>query len=220
MDEDRRTPDQVVADAHRQLEAIKSQLNPGSWSTVPTSRGLYTLVDPQHAKSLSRHRWYAVISRGDHIYAVTDFLGKRIAMQRMVVALSDPKTNPFEIKNVSFANKCSLDCRSYNLRDRTNRVAAMRNRRKKRGSSSDYKGVRAIKRANGGIRYRVEIGVKGSSVYLGQYSSEQAAGEVYDAAATILFEGAAMYNFPDNPPSAAAIEFATNRIRRWRAKAK
>lgn len=140
-------------------------------------------------------------------------------MQRLIYTLINPDADITTTKHVSFANKCTLDCRSFNLRDRPNRVAAMRNRRKKRGSSSQFKGVRRKENNSGAVSFAASIGArKGAVVYLGQHHSETFAAEVYDAAATVLFEGAAHFNFPDSTPSSEAVHEAVSRIRRWQSK--
>lgn len=210
---------QVLLRVRQELDRVRTAPQPSKWVEIPISRGLYALCDKKYERELLKYTWWAEIARGGHIYARTDINGHRVAMQRLVYTLVHPGYDLASTKNVSFANKCTLDCRSFNLRDRPDRVAAMRNRRKKRGSSSPYKGVRKKEHNSGRVGYAVSIGArKGVVIYLGEYSSESFAAEVYDAAAALLFEGAAHPNFPHTTPSTLALENAVMRINRWRTK--
>lgn len=185
-----------VRSIHKETVAIATGLEPDTWAYVETTRGLKAIVDAELAEELRKHRWWAVIASGGHIYAVADIFGKRISMQRYVAYLSAPGRTLDEIKNVSFANKHTLDCRMENLANRVGRTATMRNRKGKRGSSSKFKGVRKIPRKNGGHSWRVEIKASFGIVRMGSFDTEREAALAYDQAALELFEGAEHRNLP------------------------
>jgi hypothetical protein len=58
------------------------------------------------------------------------------------------------------------------------------------------------------------------SMGIGVYEDEAWAATVYDAAAYLLFEGEALYNFPGRSPDQEALLIAATKIARSRAKAK
>lgn len=198
--------------------ALAHTLDPKTFALVPTSRGLEALVDHRFADKVSVHRWYAVITRGDHLYAVADIDGQRISLQRYVLKLEHPQASYEELKQVSFVNKVSFDCRLSNLVDRLGRQAVMRNRRPKRNTSSVYKGVIKSVAPDGSITWRAQIKGDEGSIALGRYDDEHWAATVYDAAAYLLFNGAALYNFPGRAPDLDALRIAAERITRHRHK--
>ena len=192
-----------------------ASLDEGEYALVSTTRAMQAIIDKRHLTEVMRYRWFAVISRNDHVYAVADINGKRVSLQRLVLHLQNPSKPLEEIKQVSFENKNPFDCRFSNLLHRVGRQAVMRNRKKKRGSSSQYKGVR---KATSEGRWRVSIKGDDGIVYLGQYDNERFAAAVYDAAAFQLFEGAAHYNLPKCDTNLDAVREATIRIERFRAR--
>lgn len=198
--------------------ALSRSLDPETFARVPTSRGLEALVDRRFEHKVNIHRWYAVISRGDHIHAVADIDGRRISLQRLVLKLENPEASYEELKQVSFVNKVTFDCRLSNLADRLGRQAVMRNRRPKRDTSSTYKGVIKSVAPDGSITWRTQIRGEGGSISLGRFEDEHWAATVYDAAAYLLFEGAALYNFPGQPPNLDALQVVAARIARYRNK--
>lgn len=116
------------------VDAVARHADPGTYAIIPTSRDLEALVDKRFEWQAKAYRWYAVISRGDHIHAVADIEGHRISLQRFVLKLQNPAATYDDLKHVSFVNKLSLDCRLSNLEDRVGRQATMRNRRPKRNT--------------------------------------------------------------------------------------
>lgn len=96
----------------------------------------------------------------------------------------------------------------------------MRNRRSKRNTSSQYKGVIKALGSDGSPRWRTQIMAEHGSMGIGVYEDEAWAATVYDAAAYLLFEGAALYNFPGRSPDQEALLIAATKIARYRAKAK
>jgi hypothetical protein len=202
------------------VHTLIQSLNPALIALVGTSRDLEAIVDKQFDWQVRAHRWYAVISRGDHIHAVADIDGRRISLQRYVMKLQYPDRSYDDLKQVSFENKTTFDCRVSNLEHRVGRQAVMRNRRSKRNTSSQYKGVIKALGPDGSPRWRTQIMADYGSMGVGVYEDEHWAATVYDAAAYLLFEGEALYNFPCRSPDQDALMIAATKIARYRAKAK
>lgn len=206
-------PDKTVARIQAELKAIENGLAIGTWAYVSTSRNLHAIVDLDLQERLSEHRWFAVVSMENHAYPVADVNGKRVAMARLVLSLLHPQIPLQNLKQVSFVNKCSFDCRSSNLEHRIGRTAVMRNRRGKSGSSSQFKGVRKKENLNKNSSFSASISDGSLRIGLGTYSDELEAARVYDAAAWLLFEGAAFMNVTSGTPALEHIEIASGRIR-------
>lgn len=206
--------EKVIASIRVAVENLAASLGEESFAMIPASRGLRVLVDKQFETELLRYKWYSVISRGGHTHAVAIIGGKRISMQRYVLTLQNPSLNVDEVKQVSFANKLTYDCRLSNLTDRVGRTAVMRNRRPKSNSTSVYKGVSRTTLKSGETRWKVAIKASEKSLHLGTFDDENWAAKVYDAAAFLLFENSGLYNFPNAKPDVRALELAADRIAR------
>lgn len=209
-----------VQKTRAEIHALIQSLAPASIALVATSRDLVAIVDKRFDWQVRAHRWYAVISRGDHIHAVADIDGRRISLQRYVMKLQYPDRSYDDLKQISFENKITFDCRVSNLEHLVGRQAVMRNRRSKRNTSSQYKGVIKALGPDGSPRWRTQIMADHGSMGIGVYEDEAWAATVYDAAAYLLFEGAALYNFPGRSPDQEALLIAATKIARYRAKAK
>ncbi len=200
------------------INALSLTLEAHSYALLPTSRGLEAIIDKQFELHARNHRWYAVVSPGDHIYAVADIECRRISLQRYILVLADPTRTFDEMKHVSFINKVGLDCRVANLEDRVGRQAVMRNRLPKRDTTSQYKGVSKAVSTNLQVKWKAAIKGDGGSIYLGYFDDEKWAAMVYDAAAYLLFEGSAHFNLPDLCPNLDALDVAAAIIARHRHK--
>lgn len=209
----------AVAELRKQVAAIAGTLDKSDFALIPTTRGLFAIVDKRHEQAASGHRWYAVISRENHVYAVADINGRRVSLQRLIYLLDDPALTLEEAKQISFENKCSFDCRKANLIDRLGRKAVMRNRLGKSNSTSKYKGVRKREDARGNPCWDANIKIDQGHLYLGRFDDEVLAAKTYDAAAFLFFAGAAFHNFPDEPPSLDAVENVRLRYARFRHRA-
>jgi hypothetical protein len=210
-----------AADKMRQTIAeLASNLNPRSIALIPTTRDLFAIVDKRFAKEVQSKRWYATTSRGDHVHAVADILGHRISLQRFVMKLQFPDCTYDELKQISFENKVTFDCRVENLQGLVGRKAVMRNRRPKRNTSSQFKGVVKFVAKDGSIRWRTAIKGDHGSLAIGVYDDEIWAAKVYDAAAFLLFEGAAFLNFPNKSPDLDALAIARIKISRSQSRKK
>ncbi|SIS91515.1 AP2/ERF family transcription factor [Phaeovulum vinaykumarii] len=209
-----------VENTRAAVQTLIQSLDPALIALVATSRDLEAIVDKRFDRQVRAHRWYAVISRGDHIHAAANIDGRRISLQRYVMKLQYPERTYEELKQVSFENKITFDCRISNLDHLVGRQAVMRNRRPKRNTSSQYKGVTKALGPDGSPRWRTQIMTEHGSMGIGVYDDEHWAATVYDAAASLLFEGQARYNFPGKSPDQDALLIAATKIARYRAKAK
>lgn len=202
------------------VEILAGSLDPTSFVMVQTSRGLDAIIDPRFETEVRRHKWYAILSRGNHLQAAADIHGRRVSLQRFILTLANPGMTLEEAKHISFANKIPFDCRLENISTHVGRIAVMRNRRNKQNSSSRFKGVRR-KELNGKVTWRAEIASGEDRIMLGEFVDDRRAGLVYDAAAYLLFENAALYNMPDLCPEPEALKVAQAAIARyWVRKAK
>jgi hypothetical protein len=99
----------------------------------------------------------------------------------------------------------------------TGRQAAMRNRKGKSNTTSQYKGVR--KRVqNEKVTWRSQIMDGKRNINLVAYETEDYAAKVYDAAAWMLFGADAHYNFSVGTPSQQHKEQASAHIERYMNK--
>lgn len=207
----------VMRETRQALASLAASFDPQIHAFLPTTRGLEALVDRRFLAEMGKYRWYALISTG-HIYAVADIRGDRVSLQRLAYQLAHPTLALSEVKQVSFLNKISFDCRVANLAEQIGRQVVMRNRRPKRGTSSTYKGVMARPNVDGSIAWRTQIKADFGSMSIGSYPDELQAAKVYDAAAFLLFGGSALYNFPGTIPDADTLAHVTRHIarrKRW-----
>lgn len=204
----------VVAETRQAVGLLLRTLDEGEYAEIETTRGLTAIVDPEFFHQVNQYRWYAVIAMKEHIYPSADIDGKRVTLGRYISSLSSKEA----VKHVSFKNKISFDCRVSNLVNRVGRQNVMRNRKPKRGTSSQFKGVRKRLSTNGGVRWAAQIKSADGNIHLGMFDNEVSAAKIYDAAAFRLFDGAAYYNFPDAEPSSEVLAVADLRIMSFRAK--
>lgn len=196
------------------VEALKRSLDPESFALIQASRGLEAIIDKRFRRQVIQHKWYSVVSKGGYTHAVADIDGRRISLQRYILLLANPALNIEEVKDVSFVNKVAFDCRAANLEDRVGRTAVMRNRRPKKNTTSKFKGVSKTVLKSGDVRWKTQIKATADQLYLGAYVDEMWAATVYDAAAFLLFENAALYNLPETCPHPDALKIAAERIAR------
>lgn len=201
-----------------EVEKIHGDLESGQVALIALTRGLCAIVDKQFEQRVNQYRWYANGPTPEHCYAVADVGGRRVSLQRLIRHFSEVGSDLAEVKNVSFQNKCQLDCRLSNLLVRTDRQAMMRNRRRKRTSSSDYKGVKRIKNRSGGFSWSASIHIDDGDVFLGTYVTQEFAAEVYDAASYSFFGASGHRNFPHLVPTQDALQKVVLRYTRFRMK--
>lgn len=208
----------LIEKAAKTVSRIAAVLPADDFAVVPTSRGLSALIDPKFEKQVMQYRWYANITGPEHLYAVADIGGQRISLQRLIRHYISGGKSFDEIKQITFKNKCSLDCRASNLIERIGRQSVMRNRRGKRNTASKFKGVRRRRKTDGTISWGAFIRLNDGDLFLGRYEDERYAAEVYDAAAFLFFEGSGFLNFPDRPPNMEAVDEVRVRYERFKLK--
>ncbi len=205
----------IVEVTRQKVNDLANSLDAESISRIPTTRDLEVIVDRKFARQVDAYRWYAHIPQPTDIYAVADVGGKRISLQRLIIALANPEKTVKEIKHVSFKSKFSFDCRLQNLLEKVGRQSVMRNRKPKRNTSSHYKGVSKNLRTNGEVFWRGQIKGDFGTMSLGAFEDEKWGATVYDAAAFLMFDGTGYYNFPDQRPDPEALEIVRIRIARF-----
>jgi hypothetical protein len=154
--------------------------------TVPLTRGYMALVDDADYESVSAHKWCARVDRRRDgtirsVYAgrTAHVAGKKIfqSLHRYILGLGN------SIMAVDHVNHNGLDNRRENLRLATYSQNAANNR-KRRNTSSRYKGVRWHRATE---KWEARIGVAGKLKYLGLFTSEEAAALAYAEAASKAF---------------------------------
>lgn len=208
------TIEELLGSVKAAVYSVTKSLNPVDFALIDTSRDLQVIIDVQHKNEVSKYRWYAVVSKVSHIYAVADISGKRVSLQRFVIWLEQQERRLEEIKHISFMNKITFDCRAVNLTRRGTRQTVMQNRRPKRNTSSKYKGVIKIERVNGEVAWKTQIKGELGTMSLGTFKDEQVAAVHYDAGAYVLFHDTGFYNFPEKVPNLEALDYVMLMIER------
>jgi len=170
---------------------------------IKLSQGYVALVDDRDYKRVSAFKWHAdVRKRADGtlyvIYATRwqwvsgkgkTRKGTTVLLHRFVLGVSDPKTE------VDHKDHDGLDCRRKNLRKAT-KSQNKGNQRKRRNTSSQYKGVH-WNTADSVWIATLGLGSVTKNVYLGSFSSERKAARAYDEAARKHFGEFALTNFKE-----------------------
>lgn len=139
---------------------------------IPLTKGYVAIVDDEDYPILSRYKWQVSL-RETNIYAVTDINRKRIYMHRMI--MGEPKG-----MTVDHRDGDGLNNRRSNLRIATRRQNVINRLRLLPNRASKYRGVFRITKSPS---WRAQIFVKGKSIYLGSFATEEAAALAYNAAA-------------------------------------
>lgn len=151
--------------------------------------GLVALVDAEDADRVLQHRWCPKVNRSGSIYAQSGSGSSSRSptyLHRFVLDLSSGDLS------VDHINGDGLDNRRSNLRI-CNQSQNLANQRKRKNSTSRYKGVSWHTR---GKKWAAGIMVDGKQLHLGNYDSEMEAAFAYDAAARQHFGDFARPNFP------------------------
>jgi hypothetical protein len=153
-------------------------------------QGHYTIVDPDVYYLVRNFIWW-LHANGSGLYAarteITPDLNARIIyMHREIMQTPDDLV-------VDHRNNNSLDNRMANMRNVT-QAENMRNRRKRKNTSSPYIGVSLRKKTG---RFDANIRYDGKKICLGSFANEIDAARAYDAAAKKYFGDLIRLNFPD-----------------------
>lgn len=154
--------------------------------------GHYALVDSADYDALKDYHWH--LCGGG--YAARSKKGKRILMHRQI--MKPPKGMIVDHIDGHRANNCRSNLRVCTV------AQNQRNQRKKRGSTSIYKGVSYLKNAK---RCHAKLVYEGQCVWLGHFDSEVEAARAYDRKAIELFGEFARPNFPEEWPPEKRAEF-------------
>lgn len=164
---------------------------------ISISHGLYALVNDEDAAVISPHRWYALQGGGGNWYAYR-IRGRNEGCGPINQLMHQLLTGWSRVDHV---NGNGLDNRRSNLRPATRKENAQ-NSRKRRNTSSRYKGVFLVRKTK---RWAAQIYVSSldaqgnmikRKVTLGAFANEEAAALAYDDAARTYFGPFAAVNFP------------------------
>lgn len=141
---------------------------------------LRALIDAEDAELAARFRWWRLVQ--EHTtYVRTEIEGRLVYLHAFLTGWV----------YVDHVDGDGLNNRRSNLRP-TNAELNAANRRKPRGTSSQYKGVSLYR--NG--RWLVQIRTGGRREHLGYFGTEVEAAHAYDAAAFAAWGEHANLNFP------------------------
>ncbi len=142
--------------------------------------GHFTIVEPCDYYLIRHFKWF-VHGNGSNLYAARSALTNDLRSR--IIYLHRQLMSPPPGLVVDHRNCDSLDNRRANLRVVTQAVN-MRNRRKRKNTSSRFIGVHFDKQRN---KWSVHIRYNGKKIWLGRFDDETAAACVYDAAAKKYF---------------------------------
>ena len=156
---------------------------------IPLTQGQRALVDDEDYEWLSQWRWWTFNSRG-HLYA-----GRKLPMSskckpRTLLMHREILRLPKSVQ-LDHINHNGLDNRKCNLR--ICNYAENQYNQKKRGGTSEYKGVFWHKKDK---RWYAQIHPDYTGIHLGSFQEEVDAAKAYDAKAIELYGEFAYLNFP------------------------
>lgn len=168
---------------------------------IKLSRGFISIIDEQDFEEISKHKWYAQLTRGKnrHVYAARASTreekdggsGQQIRMHRQILC---PKKNEM----IDHINGNTLDNRRANLRVCSRSQNAC-NSVKIASASSTFKGVYFNRDTQ---KFHSSITVSGKLYYLGSFDNAADAALQYDKFAIFIQGEFSKLNFPN----AASIE--------------
>jgi hypothetical protein len=156
-----------------------------SYRFIPLTQGQNAIVDVEDFNWLSQWNWIAFWSPiTKSFYACRG--AKHVAMHRQILQCANDEFGDHR-------NHDTLDNRRANLRKCT-RGENNKNQRIPRNSTSGYKGVHRVKESG---RWRARINVNGKRIFIGDFTSPEAAARAYDTAAIKHHGDFAYLNFRD-----------------------
>lgn len=158
-----------------------------------------TLVDDDLYEELSKLKWYAhgkkiVYAYNDMRRSTCDhpFKGRQFPLHELVLWLRGVCLKKGEV--VDHINRNSLDNRTENLRVCIKKENNFNTGKKKKKSTSKYKGVFTDTRYKN-IKYLVQIKIDYKSNHVGTLLDEETAAKIYDSVARYYFKEYAYVNF-------------------------
>jgi hypothetical protein len=147
----------------------------------------FAIVDVADYEWLSKWRWHAAFHPNSRkFYAVRDFCYNRkkgtILMHRMIIGAT-----PGQIVDLDTLNNTRKNLRIVTP------VQSTQNRRLL--CARNTTGFRGIFWNHQRKKWQAEIGMNGGHIYLGLFTSPEAAARAYDAAARVLHQGFSPLNF-------------------------
>ena len=158
--------------------------------TIYLTRGDKAIIDDEDFERISQYNWHTE-KYGNVCYAIRHktISPKKsvwVAMHREILNISDSQMQ------VDHINHNGLDNRKVNLRLCTKTENTRYQQKSNRHTSSKFKGVCMVR---GTKKWRVQIKVKGKTIWLGWFVSEIDAAKAYDEAAKKHFGEFACCNF-------------------------
>jgi hypothetical protein len=163
----------------------KPALPSGDVRLIPLGDSFYAYVDAADYEWLSQWTWYMCAGG----YAGRTEKGTLILLHRAI--MKPPKGMVVDHIDGNRANNCR-----FNLRVCTRRENE-RNKRKRRGTSSPYKGVYRERKTG---KYYATCIYQGEHLHRGRFDDEIEAARAYDRAAAALLDAYAPLNFPKEWP--------------------
>lgn len=156
----------------------------GSVTKIPLTPDGFVVIDTEDLSKVENHLWVKRIMPNGKCYANFSSNGKRGAVHRLVMGVTDPKIEVDHIDNDG------LNCRKSNLRLCTHLQNHL-NKGKRKDSKQKYK---CIEYRYG--KYRPYININGKRTVLGLFDSPEEAAKIYDKKAVEIHGEFANTNFP------------------------
>lgn len=142
---------------------------------IQLTQGYKAIIDEGDYDMISLYSWHVADVHGN-LYAARTIAGQKQYMHRLIAGNGTGK--------VDHRNGDGLDNRRANLRSATDSQQQANRGKQKGNHTSQYKGV-CFRTRNG--KWLASIKVKGKSLHLGYFPTEEAAALAYNEAAAIYF---------------------------------